>query len=72
MTNTKEIIDQAYAAFNKRNIDAALALMSEDVSWSKASEGGRVVGKGDIRERAVLLHATIPDKIFKTKTATKW
>src|ERR1700748_60379 len=50
MKDTKTIIEQAYSAFNKRDIDGALALMSEDVSWPKASEGGRVVGKQAIRE----------------------
>jgi hypothetical protein len=30
-------------------ISTALALMSENVSWPKASEGGRVVGKEEIR-----------------------
>ena len=30
-------------------IDGALARMSESVSWPKASEGGRVVGKEEIR-----------------------
>ena len=49
MTNTKALIEQAYSAFNKRDIDGALALMTEDVSWPKASEGGRVVGKEEIR-----------------------
>jgi hypothetical protein len=49
MANAKTIIEQAYSAFNKRNIDGALALMTEDVSWPKASEGGRVVGKEEIR-----------------------
>ena len=49
MTDTKMIIEQAYSAFNKRNIDGALALMTEDVSWPKASEGGRVRGKEEIR-----------------------
>jgi hypothetical protein len=49
MTNTKALIEQAYSAFNKRDIDGALALMTEDVSWPKASEGGRVVGKEQIR-----------------------
>jgi hypothetical protein len=38
-----------YAAFNRRDIDAALAFMSETVDWPKASEGGRVVGKEQIR-----------------------
>ena len=49
MTNTKALIEQAYSAFNKRDIDGALALMTEDVSWPKASEGGRVVGREEIR-----------------------
>ena len=41
MADTKTIIEQAYSAFNKRDIDGALALMTQDVSWPKASEGGR-------------------------------
>lgn len=49
MANVKAILEQAYSAFNKRDIDGALALMSEDVSWPKASEGGKVVGKEEIR-----------------------
>ncbi len=48
MADTRMIIEQAYSAFNKRDIDGALALMTEDVSWPKASEGGRVVGKEEI------------------------
>jgi len=43
------LIAQAYSAFNHRDIDSALALMSENLSWPKASEGGRVVGKEEIR-----------------------
>ena len=49
MANTQTLIAQAYSAFNQRNVDGALALMSENVSWPKASEGGRVVGKEEIR-----------------------
>jgi hypothetical protein len=49
MSNTQTLIAQAYSAFNHRDIDGALALMSENVSWPKASEGGRVVGKEEIR-----------------------
>jgi hypothetical protein len=49
MADIKTVIEQAYSAFNKRDIDGALALMTEDVSWPKASEGGRVVGKKEIR-----------------------
>ena len=49
MADFKSVIEQAYSAFNKRDIDGALALMTEDVSWPKASEGGKVVGKDEIR-----------------------
>lgn len=49
MTNTKALIELAYSAFNKRDIDDVLALMTEDVNWPKASEGGRAVGKEEIR-----------------------
>ena len=49
MAGTEALIHQAYSAFNKRDVDGALALMAEDVSWPKASEGGRVVGKEEIR-----------------------
>ena len=49
MADTKIVIAQAYSAFNRRDIDGALALMTEDVSWPKASEGGKVVGKEEIR-----------------------
>jgi ketosteroid isomerase-like protein len=49
MTDIKSVIEQAYFAFNRRDIDAALALMTQDVSWPKASEGGQVVGKQGIR-----------------------
>jgi hypothetical protein len=49
MPDTQTLIAQAYSAFNRRDIDAALALMSENVSWPRASEGGRAVGKEEIR-----------------------
>ena len=49
MAENQILIAKAYAAFNRRDVDGALALMSESVSWPKASEGGRVVGKEEIR-----------------------
>jgi hypothetical protein len=49
MANAETVISQAYSAYNRRDVDGALALMSDNVSWPKASEGGRVVGKEEIR-----------------------
>jgi hypothetical protein len=39
----------AYAAFNARDIGAALALMTADVTWPKAFKGGFVRGPDEIR-----------------------
>jgi len=49
VVDTKTLIEQAYFAFNTRDIDGALTLMTQNVSWPKASEGGKVVGKEEIR-----------------------
>ncbi len=49
MAKTQTLIGRIYAAFNQRDIDGALAFMSDRVSWPKASEGGRVLGKDEIR-----------------------
>ncbi len=40
MANTQTLIAQAYSAFNRRDIDSALALMCENVSWPKARKAG--------------------------------
>ena len=40
---------EAYAAFNSRDIDAALALMTPDVAWPRAFKGGFVQGPQAIR-----------------------
>ncbi len=49
MTDARELLTRAYAAFNARDIDAALAIMHPDVDWPNAWEGGRVVGHPDVR-----------------------
>lgn len=40
----------AYAAFNERDIDAALALMHPEVDWPNAWQGGRVQGRTAVRD----------------------
>lgn len=44
-----EVLRAAYAAFNARDIDAALALMSQDVAWPRAFKGGFVRGPDEVR-----------------------
>ena len=43
MANTQTLIARAYSAFNHRDIDGALALMSENVSWPEGI--GRWAGR---------------------------
>ena len=43
-------VREAYRAFNARDADAALVVMSEDVDWPNAWEGGRVVGRDAVRD----------------------
>ncbi len=44
-----ELLRSAYAAFNARDIDAAVALMTPDVAWPRAFKGGFVQGPEEVR-----------------------
>jgi len=39
-----------YAAFNERDVDGVLAVLTPDVDWPNAWEGGRVVGRAAVGE----------------------
>jgi ketosteroid isomerase-like protein len=44
-----ELLRAAYAAFNARDIDAAVSLMTRDVAWPQAFKGGFVRGPDEVR-----------------------
>lgn len=44
-----DLLRAAYAAFNSRDIDAALVLMTADVAWPRAFKGGFVRGPEEVR-----------------------
>ncbi|MCW4468182.1 nuclear transport factor 2 family protein [Flavobacterium sp. MFBS3-15] len=46
----ENLIHKAYAAFNSRDIDAALSTFHPEVEWPKAFEGGYVRGHEAIRD----------------------
>jgi ketosteroid isomerase-like protein len=51
MPNTDhELLTRAYAVFNTRDIDAALAMMHPDVEWPNGMEGGYVSGRSAVGE----------------------
>ncbi len=46
----QQLLRAAYAAFNARDIDAALATMHPDVEWPNGMEGGYVHGHNEVRQ----------------------
>lgn len=51
MTNLhQDLLQQAYADFNQRNISSVLAVMHPDVQWANGMDGGYVYGHEAVRE----------------------
>jgi hypothetical protein len=48
-TESEALLRRAYAAFNARDIDAAISVMHPDVDWPNAFEGGREHGHEAVR-----------------------
>lgn len=44
-----ELLKRAYSAFNRRDLDAALATMTPEVAWPNGMEGGTVHGHEGVR-----------------------
>jgi ketosteroid isomerase-like protein len=44
------LLRDLYAAFNARDVDAVLGALHADVDWPNAFEGGRVLGREDVRD----------------------
>jgi len=45
-----DLINNAYTAFNRRDLDAAVALMDPEVHWPNGWEGGFVEGHHGVRD----------------------
>lgn len=60
---TEDLIKKAYAAFNARDIEAALATMHPAIQWPKAFEGGYVSGQAEIRSYWTRQWAEINPKV---------
>jgi hypothetical protein len=50
MSGNQDLIRASYAAFNARDLDAALAGLHADVDWPNAIDGGRLRGREEVRE----------------------
>ncbi|NKL80094.1 nuclear transport factor 2 family protein [Rhizobium leguminosarum] len=45
-----EMIKRIYASFNARDIDAVLAVLSDDVAWANGMDGGHINGREAVRD----------------------
>lgn len=50
MATNQALIENAYTAFNARNIDAILQVMHSNIKWTKAWEGDYAIGHDEVRD----------------------
>jgi ketosteroid isomerase-like protein len=60
---TEHLLRSAYAAFNARDIEAALARMHPDVDWPNAMEDTRVHGHAGVRGYWARQFTTIDSRV---------
>jgi hypothetical protein len=46
----ERLLRQAYESFNAKDVEALLAVMTDDVDWPNMLEGSRLVGHDAVRE----------------------
>jgi ketosteroid isomerase-like protein len=66
-----ELLRKAYAAFNRREIEAVLGLMHANVDWPNGMEGGRVLGTAAVRDywkrQFEVVHSQVEPTNFTTE-----
>ncbi|MBB4288299.1 ketosteroid isomerase-like protein [Rhizobium leguminosarum] len=48
--NDVEMLKRIYAGFNARDIDAVIAVLSDDVAWANGMDGGHINGREAVRD----------------------
>ena len=71
MGDPELLLRRAYAAFNARDIDGALALMHDDVDWPNAMEGRRAVGRDAVRDYWTRQFALIDSRVEPLRFSTR-
>jgi ketosteroid isomerase-like protein len=63
MLQAELVLRSAYHAFNARDVETAVELMHPEVDWPNAWEGGRVVGRAEVRDYWNRQFAAISSKV---------
>ena len=71
MADYRSLLERAYAAFNARDIDGALAGMHADVEWPNGWEGGVVHGHEGVRDYWTRQWAAIDPQVHPLRFTTE-
>jgi ketosteroid isomerase-like protein len=66
MSIDEAFLEQVYASFNARDIEAVLAALHEDVTWANGMEGGHVHGREAVRSYWTRQWATLDPHVEPT------
>src|SRR5262245_45390084 len=58
-----ELLRRAYAAFNRRDVEAALALLDPEVEWPNVAEGTVLHGRAAVRDYWTRQFAAIDPRV---------
>jgi ketosteroid isomerase-like protein len=70
-TDKEDLLRQSYAAFNARDVGAALATMHPDVDWPDMIEGRRIIGLDAVRRYWLAQFEAIDPHVEPTAFATR-
>jgi ketosteroid isomerase-like protein len=68
--HVEALLREAYAAFNERDVDRALAAMAPDVAWPNGWEGGHVHGHDEVRAYWTRQWAEIDPQVTPSKVSS--
>ena len=69
--NYNTLFDQMYDAFNKRDADAVLSFMHDNVHWPNGWEGGYINGKEEVRDYWTRQWNAINPKVYPVETVER-
>ena len=70
MPTDVEFLEQLYAQFNARDIEAVLAALHADVAWANGMEGGHVHGREAVRDYWTRQWAVVDPRVVPTGFST--
>ncbi|UPG93003.1 nuclear transport factor 2 family protein [Luteibacter aegosomatissinici] len=70
MTNDEQLIHRLYDGFNRRDIEAVLGAMADDVAWANGMEGTHVHGRDAVRAYWTYQWSVIDPTVTPLSTVT--